>query len=108
MPILSQNLRFDSIPLGTLPAAHASLLAAVQDCLAARGCWVAGKNAERRTVLRVALLSVGSPCWGLEPPHLPTLLYSLRAVMRAACAVCLVTLPAHLLPVSLVVAFIIF
>lgn len=56
-----------------------------------------------RTILRIVLHGLGSPLWGDEHyrpdtinPSLTQFLFQLRAVMRSALAVCLITIPTHL------------
>lgn len=59
-----------------------------------------------RTILRIVLHGLGSPLWGDEHyrpdtinPSLTQFLFQLRAVMRSALAVCLITIPTHLFQV---------
>lgn len=59
-----------------------------------------------RTILRIVLHGLGSPLWGNEHyrpdtinPSLTQFLFQLRAVMRSALAVCLITIPTHLFQV---------
>ncbi|KAH3890406.1 elongator complex protein 4-like [Dreissena polymorpha] len=63
-------------------------------------------NPEKRNILRIALHSIGSPLWGenggLLPdgeydPSLSRFLLALRAILRSAFAVCVLTLPTHLM-----------
>ncbi|KAJ7384444.1 Elongator subunit elp4 [Desmophyllum pertusum] len=61
------------------------------------------KGLENRTILRLVLHGLGSPLWG-EEQHisneissaLTRFLFQLRATLRSALAVCLVTVPTHL------------
>eukprot|EP00128_Syssomonas_multiformis_P001099 Colp12_sorted_trinity150504_noHs@32895 len=55
---------------------------------------------ERRTIVRLALQSLGSSWWSSEEEddrHLLPFLHSLRGVLRSTFSVCLVTVPAHVL-----------
>ncbi|XP_068673027.1 elongator complex protein 4-like isoform X2 [Montipora foliosa] len=61
------------------------------------------KGLENRTILRIVLHGLGSPLWGEEnstPSAINTtltrFLFQLRALMRSAFAVCLITAPTHL------------
>ncbi|KAF4527692.1 hypothetical protein B566_EDAN017583 [Ephemera danica] len=85
-----------------LPAFYSSLLSSINETISVQSCWVSGpaKPADQQrphTVLRLVIHSLGSPQWTQEASHLPAMLYAIRAIVRAACAVCLITLPAHLL-----------
>lgn len=61
----------------------------------------------QRKVLRVALQSLGSPLWldeggAVDSTHsLPRFLHRLRALLRRAYAVAVVTVPTHLMQVHL-------
>lgn len=56
-------------------------------------------KAPRRTVLRIAIHSVGSPLWG-SPLHLPQFFYRLRSLIHTSLSVCLVTIPSRLIQVK--------
>ncbi|KAJ8878932.1 hypothetical protein PR048_019535 [Dryococelus australis] len=55
---------------------------------------------EKRNVLRLAVLSLGSPLWYSSPTDLQLFLYCLRALLRSAYAICMVTIPSHLFQVT--------
>ena len=61
----------------------------------------------QRNVLRIGLQSLGSPLWLDEggvvdsTPSLPQFLHRLRALLRRAYAVAVVTIPTHLMQVLL-------
>ncbi|XP_075234890.1 elongator complex protein 4 [Lycorma delicatula] len=50
----------------------------------------------RRTILRIAIHSIGSPLWG-SPFHLPQFFYRLRSLIHTSLSVCLVTIPSRLI-----------
>uniref|UniRef100_A0A1B6EFV3 Elongator complex protein 4 n=1 Tax=Clastoptera arizonana TaxID=38151 RepID=A0A1B6EFV3_9HEMI len=56
----------------------------------------------RKTVLRVAIHSLGSPLWPDADSKLPRFFYCLKAIMRSAYAACVVTIPSRLLQKSTV------
>ncbi|XP_059482829.1 elongator complex protein 4 [Neocloeon triangulifer] len=77
-----------------------TLLESVKNSLAEHNCWVqcnvsGGEPVKQRTVLRMAILSLGSPLWEIKSEKIPVIFYALRAILRASCAVCLVTIPSH-------------
>ena len=53
-------------------------------------------NPVKRNLLRIAILSLGSPLWAQNSSDLPLFCYCLRAMLRSAYAVCLITVPSHL------------
>ncbi|XP_031559664.1 elongator complex protein 4-like isoform X1 [Actinia tenebrosa] len=63
----------------------------------------AAKQQQERSILRIAIHSLGSQLWGEEcgatcvdfSPALPWFLYSLRATLRSSLVVCMVTIPTH-------------
>ncbi len=52
-----------------------------------------------RTVLRIALLSLGTASWSGD---LVTFLIQLRKLVQSFCATCLITIPAHLFEVRII------
>ncbi|KAK3102708.1 hypothetical protein FSP39_013327 [Pinctada imbricata] len=63
------------------------------------------KQIDKRNILRIAIHSLGSPQWGENAGYtdkgdidhsLPRFLYALRALLRAAFGVCMITIPTHL------------
>ncbi|CAB3373497.1 Hypothetical predicted protein [Cloeon dipterum] len=81
-----------------LPEQLKSLLASIVKELTDNDCWIkssvpANEQPKQRTVLRVSLLSVGSPLWKMQEKHLPAFFYALRSILRSSCAVCLATVP---------------
>ncbi|XP_063233195.1 elongator complex protein 4 [Bacillus rossius redtenbacheri] len=82
-------------PGGFENPAYRGLLEAVRGRIAAGGFAVSAPG-EKPGVLRIAVASLGSPLWGRSPADLQLFLYCLRALLRSAYAVCLLTVPAHL------------
>jgi hypothetical protein len=53
-----------------------------------------------RNVLRIGIQSLGSPVWPMTDGYsLPRFLLALRGLVRSALAVCVITMPTHLIEV---------
>lgn len=83
---------------------YTDLLKVIQEQIS-NGHFGTADTPERRNVLRIAIYSLGSPLWGENggltrddgyDPSLPRFLLGLRAILRTAFAVCVLTVPSHL------------
>lgn len=83
---------------------YASLRTSIQEAIISGQFSVDDTTAQQRNVLRVTLHSLGSPLWLDDPgspdpaPFLSRFLHSLRALLRRAYAVAVITMPTHLMP----------
>ncbi|XP_067043391.1 elongator complex protein 4-like isoform X3 [Acropora muricata] len=84
-------------------AVYETLLSRIKSTIRDGGFCTSDKELGNRTILRIVLHGLGSPLWGNEHyrpdtinPSLTQFLFQLRAVMRSALAVCLITIPTHL------------
>lgn len=79
---------------------YAEVLCSIHQTIT-NGNFGTGTPHQQRNILRIALHSLGSPQWGYnmktaDIPSLCRFMYALRALMRTAYAVCMVTVPAHI------------
>merc|ERR1712227_569383 len=84
-----------------LEASYANLLESINDVIETGEFGTSG-TPQQRNILRVAVHSLGSPMWGDSSSdnyitYLCRFLYTLRSIVRTAYAVCLVTIPSHLM-----------
>ncbi|XP_078346504.1 elongator complex protein 4-like isoform X2 [Oculina patagonica] len=82
---------------------YSALISRINTAIKDGGFTTSEKGLENRTILRIVLHGLGSPLWGEEQhianemsPALTRFLFQLRATLRSALAVCLVTVPTHL------------
>ncbi|KAJ9584184.1 hypothetical protein L9F63_021481 [Diploptera punctata] len=65
-------------------------------CKLKEGQFGISANPEKRNLMRIAVLSLGSPLWAPTESDLARFCYCLRALVRSAYAICLITVPSHL------------